>query len=295
MENINLPQKSNQTPGNSRQKKAAVISDMTGFGRCALTVSLPVISKLKVQCCPVPTAILSNHTAYPSFYFDDYTGRMEDYIEQWRRLGLTFDGIGTGFLGSKRQIEIVRDFIRDFRREDTIVMVDPIMGDNGKAYATYTEDMCREMKRLVACADIVTPNVTECCILTGREYRESGWKQEELLHMAERIGEMGPEKVVITGVCQGSYIGNFCYERHRNQTGVNVDFRKKKRVGETRCGTGDIFSAIILADAVNGVRLEKSVDKAAGFVRDCIRESMKMEVPLTDGVCFEEILDRLKA
>lgn len=282
-----------QKPGSSRQKKAAVISDMTGFGRCALTVSLPVISKLKVQCCPVPTAILSNHTAYPSFYFDDYTERMEGYIEEWKKLELTFDGIGTGFLGSARQIAIVRDFIRDFRREDTVVLVDPIMGDDGTAYATYTEELCGEMKELVTCADIVTPNVTESCILTDRPYHEGSWKEEELLHMAERIGEMGPQKVVITGVCQGSYIGNFCYDK--NGEGIRYTFMKVKRVGQTRCGTGDIFASVILGDAINGVPLDESVKKAAYFVRDCIRESIKMEVPLTDGVCFEEILHRLKA
>ncbi len=284
-----------QKPGSSRQKKAAIISDMSGFGRCAITVSLPVISKLKVQCCPVPTAILSNHTAYPSFYFDDYTEHMKDYIEEWKKLGLTFDGIGTGFLGSKQQIEIVREFIRDFCREDTIVLVDPIMGDNGTAYATYTEDMCREMKHLVACADIVTPNVTEACILTGRSYHEEPWKEQELRAMAEDIRETGPWKVVITGVPMGSYIGNFCYHKDRYRDSETYVLRKVKRVGETRCGTGDIFSSIILADAVNGVPLDKSVQKAAGFIKECIRESIKMEVPLTDGVCFEEILDRLKA
>jgi len=291
MENKN----SLQRPGSSKQKKVAVISDMSGFGRCAITVSLPVISKLKVQCCPVPTAILSNHTAYPSFYFDDYTERMEDYIGEWKKLGLAFDGIGTGFLGSRRQIEIVRDFIQDFGREDTVVLVDPIMGDDGKAYATYTGDMCREMKKLVACADIVTPNVTESCILTDRPYHGGPWKEGELLTMARRMGEMGPGKVVITGVPMGSYIGNFCYDREGDKDGLKYVFRKIKRVGETRCGTGDIFSSIILADAVNGVPLDKSVHKAAGFIKDCIRESIKMEVPLTDGVCFEEVLDRLKA
>ena len=286
---------SDQRPGSSRQKKAAVISDMTGFGRCAITVSLPVISKLKVQCCPVPTAILSNHTAYPTYYFDDYTERMEDYIGEWHKLGLTFDGIGTGFLGSKRQIEIVRDFIRGFRREDTVVMVDPIMGDNGKVYATYTKEMCREMKELVACAYMVTPNVTEGCILTDRQYREGGWKAEELLDMAQRIGQMGPGKVVITGIQQGSYIGNFCYERDQDGSGMRYKLQKTKQVGQSRCGTGDIFSAVILADAVNGVELEKSVKKAADFVRDCIKASAGMETPLTDGVCFEEVLDKLKA
>ncbi|MCI9147375.1 MAG: pyridoxamine kinase [Hungatella sp.] len=290
MENKRLSQK----PGSSRQKKVAVINDMTGFGRCALAVALPVISKLKVQCCPVPTAILSNHTAYPSCYFDDYTEHMEAYIGEWKKLDLTFDGIGTGFLGSRRQIAIVKEFIQNFCREDTIVMVDPIMGDNGKAYATYTKDMCAEMKLLAACGDIVTPNVTEGCILADMPYHEGTWKEGELLFMAERIAETGPGKVVITGIPQGSYIGNFCYDKTDGKGSTKYVLKRTKQVGASRCGTGDIFSSIILADAVNKVELEQSVKRAADFIKDCIRESIRMEVPLTDGVCFEEVLHRLK-
>lgn len=285
-----------QKPGSSRQKKAAVINDLSGFGRCALTVAIPVISRLKVQCCPVPTAVLSNHTAYPSYYLDDYTDRMEDYTDQWRKLGLTFDGIGTGFLGSGRQIRIVRNFIKDFSAEGAVVVVDPIMGDNGKVYAACTEELCREMRELVSLARIITPNVTESCILTGVPYHDGPWKEGELLSMARDLCAMGPEKVVITGVPSGSYIGNFCYERGGDggEEGQTWSFGRTKRIGQTRCGTGDIFSAIILADAVNGVPLEKSVKKAARFIKDCVQESVKMEVPLTDGVCFEEILDRLR-
>ena len=285
-----------QRPGSSRQKKAAVINDMAGFGRCALTVALPVISRLKVQCCPVPTAILSNHTAYPDFFLDDYTDRMEDYLDRWRKLGLTFDGIGTGFLSSEKQIGIAGRVIRDFRKEDTVVVVDPVMGDNGKLYAACTRQVCREMIKLAESGDIVTPNVTECCILTGRDFHEGRWKDGELLAMARDLAERGPGKVVITGVPAGSYIGNFCYERKREAEGCSETWalRRVKKAGESRCGTGDIFSAVILADAVNKVPLEKSVKKAADFISLCIRKSEELEVPLTDGVCFEEVLDRLK-
>ncbi|MCI8664671.1 MAG: pyridoxamine kinase [Hungatella sp.] len=277
-------------PGSSKQKKVAVINDIAGFGRCALSVALPVISRLKVQCCPVPTAVLSSNAAIPGFYMDDYTDRMENYISQWRELGLTFDGIGTGFLGSERQIEIVGELIKNFRREDTMVLVDPIMGDNGKLYGACTEKVCGKMKKLVTYGNLVTPNVTEGCILTGRAYHEGNWKEEELFSMARELSAMGPEKVVITGVPQGTYIGNYCYEKGEDK-GV---LRRVKRVGETRCGTGDIFSAVLLADGVNGVPLEKSVKKAADFIKDCIRVSVKMEVPLTDGVCFEEVLGELR-
>ena len=113
------------------QKKIAVLNDLSGYGRCSLTAAMPVISALKVQCCPVVTAVLSNHAGYPECYMDDYTDRMEAYLEPWRKMGFEMDGIMTGFLGSARQASIVADFIRDFKRENTQVLVDPTMGDHG--------------------------------------------------------------------------------------------------------------------------------------------------------------------
>ena len=150
----------------NNQKKIAVINDFSGFGRCSIVVSLPIISALKVQCCAVPTSIFSNHTGFPEFFFDDYTDKMEQYIENWKKLDLEFEGIATGFLGSKEQIDIVKRFIEDFRTEQTIVVIDPVMGDYGKPYATYTKSMCEEMRQFVSYADILTPNLTEACILT---------------------------------------------------------------------------------------------------------------------------------
>lgn len=133
----------------NQQKKIALINDFTGFGRCSIAVQLPVISMMKVQCCAVPTAIFSDHTAYDSFYCTDYTAEMEPYIEEWKKLGLKFQGICTGFLGSEEQIRIVGEFIHTFKEKDTTVVVDPVMGDGGKRYATYTEEMCRKMSEVV--------------------------------------------------------------------------------------------------------------------------------------------------
>lgn len=271
------------------QKKIAVINDMSGFGRCAITVALPIISTMKVQCCPVPTSIFSNHTGFPSYFFDDYTGKMQAYVDEWKKLGLTFDGIETGFLGSKEQIDIVLRFLNDFRTERTVVVVDPIMGDHGKTYATYTEAMCQEMKRLVSHADIITPNMTEACILTDTGYQEEKWKLKKIEEVAEKLSAMGPKKVVITGIPQGEYIANYCYCE-----GEKARLLRTLRVGTQRCGTGDIFAAIITADAVKGVPFDQSVKKASGFIKRCICKSMELEIPITDGVCFEEVLGTLK-
>lgn len=273
---------------NGRQKKVALFSDLSGFGRCAITVALPVISKLKVQCCPVPTAIFSNHSAFPTYYRDDYTERMEPYVEQWKKLGLSFDGIETGFLGSFKQFRIVSQFIDEFRNENTLVVVDPVMGDHGKLYSSYGPELCGKMGELAAKADIITPNLTEACILTDTSYHEGKWKRAEMQALAEKLSAMGPEKVVITGIPQGEYIANYCYEQGRET------LLRTRRVGNGRCGTGDIFAAVITADAVNGIPFAASVKKASSFIRDCILRSDEMDIPMAEGVCFEELLDRLK-
>lgn len=271
------------------QKKLAVINDIAGFGRCAISVSLPIISYLGVQCCPVPTSIFSNHTGFPHYFFDDYTDRMQEYIEHWKELGLSFDGIATGFLGSGKQIRIVKDFIRDFRGLDTKIVIDPVMGDHGKLYATYTEELCLEMKQLVELADIITPNLTECCKLTDTPYKEEGWRGKELQRMAEILVARGPEKIVITGIRQGDFIANYIYEQGREPKWIRTH-----RVGTERSGTGDVFASIIAADCVNGVPFDRSVKKASGFVKKCILKSIELDIPKTDGVCFEEILYQLK-
>lgn len=273
----------------NHQKKIAVINDISGFGRCSVAVALPVISHMKVQCCPLPTSIFSNHTGFPEFFFDDYTEKMEPYMEQWKKLDLKFEGITSGFLGSVRQIEIVKEFIEKFRTGRTRVIIDPVIGDNGKPYPIYTEQMCQAMKELVAYADILTPNLTECCILTDTPYKETGWRKEELFTMVRKLAQVGAQKIVVSGIRMGQYIGNVVYEQ-----GKEPKLIRCKRVGHERSGTGDIFAAIIAADCVNGVEFEISVRKAAGFIKKCIAVTEQYDIPKTDGVCFEEVLDQLK-
>lgn len=274
--------------GHNNQKKIAAINDYSGFGRCSIAVELPIISALKVQCCPLPTSILSNHTGFDSFYFEDFTDSMPAYIEEWKKLNLKFDGICSGFLGSHRQIKIVEDFFKTFKTEDNIIVVDPVMGDYGNLYPTYTMQTCKEMEKLVKYADILTPNLTEACILTGEEYKEN-CSQADLKIIAQKLAAAGPKKIVITGIVRGKYIANYCYES--GSEGYEV---KTMKVGTQRSGTGDIFAAIIAADAVNGVDFKTSVKKASKFIKKCILKSIEMNIPVTDGVCFEEVLTSLR-
>lgn len=272
----------------NHQKKIALINDFTGFGRCSIAVQLPIISMLKVQCCALPTSIFSCHTGFEDFYSTDYTEHMEPYMERWKKLDLQFKGICTGFLGSARQIQIVQHFVEKFKQKDTVIVVDPVMGDYGKPYPTYTEEMCSNMIHLVRQADILVPNVTEAAILTGTKYKKT-WTIKELLVMAKALSENGPKKVVITGIPQKTYVSNFCYEAD----GTHSIIRTHK-IGHSRSGTGDIFSAIIAADAVNGVDFAESVRKASKFIKKCIQKSIELDIPLTDGVCFEELLHILR-
>ena len=271
----------------NHQKKLAVINDLSGFGRCSLAVALPLISHLGVQCCPLPTAIFSNHTGFPSFYFTDCTDQMEPYMAEWEKLGLEFEGILTGFLGSERQISLVERFLTRFTSGRTTVIIDPVMGDNGKPYATYTSALCAQMGKLVRYADILTPNVTEACILTDTPFRPD-MPEDRLLAMAEALSRQGPEKVVITGVHRGDFLENYCFDR-----AAGVCVQRTARVAPQRSGTGDVFSSIVAAGAVRQVPFEKSVATAADFIRTCLLRSAELEIPPTDGVCFEEVIDQL--
>lgn len=277
------------------QKKIAVINDIAGYGRCAMTVLLPIISYMGVQACPLPTSVFSSNTAFPDFFMDDYTDRMEAYIESWGKIGLQgqFDGIATGYLGSVRQIEIVRRFVSAFSREGTLVMVDPVMGDHGRLYSAYTVELCTELRKLVALADIITPNLTEGCHLADIPYKEKGWKRKELFAMAERLSAMGPSHVVITGIPQGEYIANYVYVKTESED-PSTRLIRVHRAGEERCSTGDVFSAIVAADAVNGVSFDKSVRKASGFVKQCIEKALELGTPAAEGVPYEAVLYRLR-
>lgn len=271
----------------NHQKKIAVINDFCGFGRCSLAVSLPIISAMKLQCCPLPTSIFSNHTGFESFFYTDYTGYMDAYIEEWKKLDLRFNGILTGFLGSAEQTAIVRRFLESFKREDTITVIDPVMGDYGKLYPTYSPALAKQMSSLVSFADILTPNLTEACILTGTNYRVD-MSEDEIAVLCEKLSKSGPKKIVISGIERGEDLENFVFEAGKAPVIV-----KEQKVGPCRSGTGDVFSSIIAADAVNGVEFIRSVRHASSFIAKVLRRAMELDLPKTDGICFEEYLTEI--
>lgn len=272
-----------------RQKRIALVNDITGFGRCSVTVELPLISAMKIQACPLPTAILSVHTGFPNHYLDDYTARMEPYIKSWEVNGLAFDGICTGFLGSAEQIAIVLDFIHRFKGAETRVMVDPVMGDYGKLYPSYTQEMCDKMRSLLGVADLVTPNLTEACQLLDIPYPTDGIvTDDELCEMAEALAARGPKQVVITGLHEGDTIKNFLYEEGK------IAIVRAPKIGGDRSGSGDAFAAIVAASLIRGEELEAAVQKAASFISRCLAYALELDLPWNYGLPFEEYLTELR-
>ncbi len=268
------------------QKKIALINDITGFGRCSTAVMAPIVSAMKIQAVAVPTAVLSAHTQFPEYFFDDYTSKMPAYIQTYKELGLVFDAIATGFLGSEEQVDIVIDFIQTFKKDQSFVLVDPVMGDYGKLYKTYTPAMCDKMKELVHYADILTPNLTELCTLLDQDYQEGKIGLGRIESMCAELAERGPRYIVVTGIpFNNKQILNFVYNRGEEHQIVMVD-----RIGGDRSGTGDVISSIIAGKYLNGSGFYESVKTAADFASKCIKYCEENEIPNHWGLCFEMYL-----
>lgn len=280
-------------------KKIAVINDLSGYGHCSLTVAMPIISALGMQACPVPTAILSNHTGFPSEYKYDFTDHMAPYIEAWKQLKLDFDGIITGYMNYDEQVKIASEFIEEFKKKKTVVLVDPAMADHGKLYRGFTEEYAGFIRdRLVRQATVIKPNITEACLLTGFDYEKIVSASKEhtmrrlksyLLFIVDELRRLGPEKIVITGLDRGDRILNTLADEK------DVKFISVRKTGQNRSGTGDVFSSIVISSLLLNMNMEHAVRKAADFVSSAIAISESAGIPVVEGVMFEKILSRLSA
>lgn len=271
--------------------RVAAIHDMSGFGRCSLTVAIPVLSAMGVQCCPLPTAFLSTHTGgFTGFTFLDMTEEMPKVAAHWKSLNLHFNAVYSGFLASEQQLRIVSDFIRTFRREDTLVVIDPVMGDDGKAYQTYTPALCSGMSHLAELADVITPNLTEAAFLLGCSYDQLPQEEASLRKLTEELGLNGRRSVVLTGVSLSpGKTGAMCFDAKSGGTqAVQVDF-----IAHPLLGTGDIFTSVLTGALVRGETLFAAAAQAAEFVRACAVHTVAQNLPLREGVDFEPMLGLL--
>lgn len=265
--------------------RLAMINSFAGFGRCSTTISLPVISVMQVQVCPVPTAILSNHLAFPKCHKTDYTPFVRDYIGTWRQLDVTFDGLYCGFLGNSELVEIAKEFVRDF--QPPVFLLDPVMGDNGRTYASVTEKHCESLKELARYATLLTPNVYEACLLTDTPYQSEGWSEDKLNELFEKLTVLCPGSIVVTGLETDGHFVNYILQNGKKATCVTP------KAGAPHHGTGDLFASILIADALYGRDLISSVEKASHFVAQCIRGTEEAHAPEIEGVLFEKYLPLL--
>ena len=271
-----------------KQKKIALINDLTGFGRCSTAVMAPIVSAMKIQAVAVPTAILSAHTQFPTYYFDDYTDRMKEYIQTYKDLKLDFDAISTGFLGSEQQVDIVLDFIRHFKTDRNFVIVDPVMGDYGKLYRTYTKEMCDKMKELVHYADIITPNTTEAAILLDRDPASAPQNETEAQEWLHALHSRYGAQVVLTGLdYEPGKVGSGCLSADGGTISLH------ERIAQYYPGTGDLFAAVVLGALLNSRALADACALAGEFVKDCIAYTAAQHTDPMHGVQFEKLLPRL--
>lgn len=273
--------------------RIAAIQDISGFGRCSMTVVLPVLSAMGSQCCPLLTASLSAHTAFPpsdKATFLDLTGQMERTAAHWAELGVTFDAIYSGFLGSADQIRIIEDFYRKFRGEHTRVLVDPVMGDHGEPYRTCTPDLCAQMRQLADQADCITPNWTEAALLLDEDYGDRPTDREGIRNWLERLSLKGKRSVVLTGVSlEEGQIGAGYFDRMTGQTGFAMAHQEPAHFP----GTGDLFASVLLGALMRGDELPGSVQQAVDFVQRCVAHTLAAGTSPLEGVQFEPLLKEL--
>ncbi len=275
-------------------KKVAAIHDLSGFGRGSLTSIIPTLSTMGIQVCPLPTAILSNHTSgFDSYSYVDLTDSMNEYIDQWKKLDLKFDCIYSGFLGSTKQIQIVSDFIDHFGTVDNFVVVDPVMGDDGQLYSSFTDEIIPEMRKLVKKADIITPNFTEACYLLDEDKTIETLDTVTAKDWLYKLSEMGPGTVIITSVPDAEYKENtnvLAYDRESN-TYWKVTCRY---IPASYPGTGDTFASVVIGSLLQNDSLPVALDRATQFISQCIKASYGFNYPKRNGVLLEKELDILK-
>lgn len=285
--------------------RCAAIHDLSGFGRCSLSIIMPVLSAMGVQCCPLPTAYLSTHTGgFSGNTFLDMTDAMASAADHWEDLGLAFQAVYTGFMASQRQIALVGEIVARMKRRGALAVIDPVMGDHGRPYRTYTKEMCQKMVEMAALGDVITPNLTEAALLL------EGDVPQDPGALVRRLSLEGRRSVVLTGaVCQTGSVrqtgavpgeaetGSVCQTEAVCQTGAvcfdretgEVTFIAVDRVPGDFHGTGDLFASVLAGGLLQGKALPAAARQAAEFVRLCVAET----APSREGVAFEPFLGRL--
>lgn len=276
-------------------KKTAIIQDLSSFGRCSLTAAMPVLSVMGIQVCPLPTAILTAQTGYSHYFCKDLTEEMTRFTEHWQLQHESFDGIMTGFVANEMQITHIETFLETFQSEQTVVLIDPVLGDDGMMYDMYNSGLLERMKELVRHATIITPNVTEACLLTGISYERlmKYVQKESYLKALQEIGHSLQAQTSADIVVTGATWLETCSIANMILANGEVYVMESVSNGQSYSGTGDLFASVLMGGALRGDSLKQSVELAQQFIAAAIADTICAGSPPIAGVHFERHLKLL--
>ncbi len=271
-------------------KRIVTIQDISCVGKCSLTVALPIISAMGVETSVIPTAVLSTHTAFREFTFRDLTADIEPISKVLQQENITFDAIYTGYLGSFEQLELMSRFFDTFKKENTLVFVDPVMGDFGKLYAGFSSDFALAMANLCSKADIIVPNLTEASYMLGIPYCHNNYDKAYIQDVLRQLTALGAKKAVLTGVSlQPNMVGVMAYDSEEDRF---FEYYREK-IDVTYHGTGDVFASTCLGALVNGKTLEEALRIATDYTVESIFQTEKDPDHRWYGVNFESSIPYL--
>lgn len=269
-------------------KRIVSIQDFSCIGKCSQSIALPVLSAMGIECACLPTALLSAHTAFPDFYSRDLTRSFAPITQHWKTLGLRFHAIYTGYLASEEQIDLVERFIDEFPTEDRLTFVDPVMADHGRLYTGFSPEFPAQMQALCRRADIITPNITEACLLTDTPYREQH-SEDYLYTLLEKLLKLGVKTAILTGIrTDTAHMGVAVMD-----AAGRSDFHFTEYIPCVFHGTGDLFAATCVGALTLGYPAETAIALAADYVVQTIRLTANDPQARWYGVNFEESLPLL--
>lgn len=270
--------------------RVAAVHDLCGYGKCSLGIAIPVLSAAGIDVCPVPTSLFSAHTRFPKFYMHDTTPMLTEYLDAWREEGIELDGIYSGFLGSAEQVDAILRLYREYPK--ALRIVDPVMGDGGSKYPTYTDEMCEAMKGLVDGADVLTPNLTEASILTGIAYAGQDVDEAYIKGMMEALLGMGAKSVVLKGIV---HEGESIIRNYVSVAGGEIEEVSSELLPYMLHGTGDLFASGLTAAIYAGESLLSAVEFAGSLVRHAMEITPEQPDYQVRGVSFESVLGDVTA
>ena len=274
-----------------KQKRIVAIHDISCVGRCSLTVALPILSAAGFDTGVLPTAVLSTHTGgFEGFTYRDLTDDILPITRHWESLGLAFDAMYSGFLGSFKQIDLIAELFETFNQENTLIMVDPVMADHGQLYSVYSQDMVQGMAKLCQQAHLIVPNITEASFILNRPYKEGPYTKEYIEEMLKSLAELGPDTIVLTGVYfDNQKLGAAAYQKIDG----TISYAFADRIEGHFHGTGDVYGSTLLAAILNGFSMDKAIQISVDYTVECIRHTIKLGQERRYGVCFEKALPYL--